>query len=108
MKLEIGQTIYLNPINNEARYNRNIKQVKIIKIGRKYFEVTDCRDRLNIETMLSDNGEYAPCFKAYLSLEQIENENKKHHLFDKFRKLFQYQNKFSLEQLEKIDKIIQE
>lgn len=34
MKLQIGQTVYLKPINNRARRNKEIKTAIIKKVGR--------------------------------------------------------------------------
>jgi hypothetical protein len=39
--MTIGQNVYLEPKNNAARYNKEIKKCTVSKIGRKYFEVDE-------------------------------------------------------------------
>lgn len=75
MKLEVGQTIYLKPINNAARYVKDmstaIVEVKITKVAKKYFYIDRMEEyeneRYNIETMYRDDGQYSSEWKAYTS-----------------------------------------
>lgn len=78
MKIQVGQTVYLKPINNRARRNKVIKTAIIKKVGRKYATILEderCESDFNIETMV-EKSDYSPDFEVYLSLEDAENSIK--------------------------------
>lgn len=50
--MKVGQKIYLKPIGNRARYSQEIKEVRVSKVGRKYFELEESHyGRFFIETV---------------------------------------------------------
>ena len=78
MKIQVGQIVYLKPINNRARRNKDIKTAVIKKVGRKYATILEderWETDFNIETMV-EKSNYSPDFEVYLSLEDAENSIK--------------------------------
>lgn len=106
--MKIGQTIYLKPIGNAKRHSKDIKEAKISKIGRKYFNVEPSYyGRFFIDSMYQDCGEYISDYKAYLSKQEIEEEEEANLLYLKIKKQFEsYGNPFTLNQLKKLDDFI--
>jgi hypothetical protein len=111
MKLEIGQKLFLKPVNNRARYGNNeIKEATVSKVGRKYFEVSELsRTKFEIDS-LREVSEYVPDWEVYFSKQQILDEDEINKLTSDFRLFFTRfdQPKLSLEQLRKIKEIISE
>jgi hypothetical protein len=73
-KIQVGQKIWLKPT---ARRSTAPIEVEITKIGRKYFEVEPGRyGRFYINTLTQDGGEYISNYQGYLSLEDIERDQR--------------------------------
>jgi ribosomal protein S24E len=75
-KLKVGQEVYLKPLNNMARYKKEIITAKIQKVGRKYAEAID-KNQVRVYVFHLDSmyqkSDYSADFKVYASLEDIEN-----------------------------------
>lgn len=105
--LKEGQTIYLKPINNAARYNQDIKEVKISKVGRKYFE-TFGYGKFFIDTLKQNNGNYLPNYVAYTNNQDILDENECLEIYSFIDRYFRYDwGGLSLEKMRQIKDIIQ-
>jgi len=77
-KLKIGQVVYAEPINNAARYHKNIKEFVIESLGNKYFTVKNeyertHRNKFSYETMCDVTG-YSPDYQIHLSKKEIEDK----------------------------------
>lgn len=111
-KLEVGMKVYLKSVGNVARDSKEIKEVVIKKIGRKYFEVGDEESeriyaKFNLED-LREVTDYGADWKLYFSKQEILDEEEYEKLrweiktkFDTFGKLG-----LTLEQLRKVKAII--
>lgn len=113
--LKVGNSIFLVPMGNAARYNNIMIETKITKVARKYFYVEDfsrsfSETKFEIESGNDFCGQYSSNWKAYLTKECIEKKKRKHKLNDSIRNIFKGygDSKLSLEQLEKIYLIIKE
>ena len=106
MQIQVGQTVYLEPTAYAAHRNKDIVETVVTKVGRKYFEVKNRRERFNLEKMCEITC-YTPSWHIYLSKKEIEDKNEKETLISRLRKLFQNYNNInlSLEQLREIQKI---
>lgn len=69
--MKLGQKIYLAPQGNAARYNKEVHEDVITKIGRVYFE-TKRHGRFNIQTMQHDNGQYSSQYQAFFNTEDYQ------------------------------------
>lgn len=106
-KLKMGDVVYLEPMNNAARRNGEIiKDVPIIRVGRKYFECT--YGKFEIETGLHCNGGYTSNYKAYTSLTEVEEKRDRWRLHQQIAEYFRssYEPELSLSKLKEINKII--
>lgn len=106
--MEVGQKVYLEPINNNARYSKEIKESRISKIGRKYFELEDkYYGRFFIESMRQDCGQYISGYNAYLSMQEIEDKKEAQKLFAEIKKVFSgFGTEIPLSKLKEIERII--
>jgi hypothetical protein len=116
--LKIGQTIYMKVYGNSARYLNSINasleeyisEYKISKIGNKYFSILDSfNTKFEIVTGIQKNG-FNGGKKAYLKKQDIYDEKEISDLEKKFSDSFYWtsRKKLSLDQLRRIDKIIEE
>ncbi len=110
MKLEVGQTVYVQPIGNKRRYTSDIAEAKVSKIGKKYFELEGYyRERFYLDSGLNDGRGYISDYHVRLSLQEIEDEKEitelSHFIGDRFQ-YGQNRDQLSLEQLRKIKAII--
>jgi len=113
---KIGQTVYFvaKEMGNAYRtYKDQILEGKITKIGNKYFDHDNYRvNKINIETMQNDAGGYCIDWDCYISKEAIENKIKSELIIDKIAEFGESWyggfNNLSLNQLERILKIIEE
>jgi hypothetical protein len=88
-KIEIGQTVYLKPLNNAARRSSEIIESVVTKVGKKYFNVSpEYLRRFSLDTMLQDCGNWTAEYKAYLSKQEILDEREKYELYDYLRKTY--------------------
>ena len=115
--LEVGKTVFLKPVNNEARRSKEIKEKFILKIGRKYFfvgkegETVDKRTlKFSIDTLYQENKGYAPNWQVYFDKQEIFDEREFYELISKIRKEFTEYGKlrFTLNQLRRISVIMDE
>jgi len=106
--MEIGQEIFIEPTNNAARYNKEVKKCRISKIGKKYFEVEEMNGtRFFIKDLKHDAGQYTSNYNCYLTLQEIKDKKEAQAIFDNVKKVFSgWKNKLSLSQLKEIDRII--
>lgn len=117
MELKLGQKAFLKPINNAARYgNKEIKEVEIVKIGRKYFFVGkegETNERLMTKFNIEDRKQtsnYSPDWQFYFSKQEILDEEEEKELTSKIKRKFDTWEKtgLSLDQLKRIHSIINE
>jgi len=107
--MKVGQKIYLKPIGNNARYgNQEVRECTISKIGRKYFELEEKGyGRFFIESMAQDCGQYISGYQAYLSIQDIEDEEEAKKLYSEIKKAFSgFSTSLSLSELKEISRII--
>lgn len=75
MKIEVGQILYLEPIGNAGRRNKEIKPVCVSKVGRYFFELSESHyGRFYIDTMIQDGKGYTPNYIAYFSEQDIKDK----------------------------------
>ena len=119
MKLEVGQKVFLKPINNQARYIKddilnNIEEYEIKKVGRKYFEVwQEQREYNTLKFEIEDKSQginYSRNWILYFSVQEIIDEIEADKLTSKIRDLIGQYGKInlSLNQLKRITDIIKE
>lgn len=106
--MKVGQKVFIEPRNNAVRYSKEIKESKISKIGRKYFELEDKYfGRFYKDNLEQDAGNYTSNYKVYFSLQEIEDRKEAQALYDNLKKYFSgWNSSLSLSQLKSIDKII--
>lgn len=80
IKLEIGQQVYLKPINSLARRHSGIYTATIEKVGRKFAKIKDNYDlyantEFDIQNMC-EKSVYSPNYKVYLTYEDADNSTK--------------------------------
>lgn len=117
-KIEVGTELYLVPGYIAAhRYGKDVKKATVSKVGRKYIHVDVDKDvydaitlnKNNLECIDPFNGER--CWKAYTSMEEIENAKEKETLLKQFGQLFSLYgkgNQLTLKQLRAIKAIVRE
>ncbi len=114
-KPQIGQKVYLKPINDTARGgNKEIKERKILRIGRKYLEVWNgeylhSAKKFHLDT-LKEASDYSPDYQLYFSRQDIVNEEEAEELVKVIRNILGNWGKpeLSLDQLRRIHEIIKE
>lgn len=106
--MEVGQNVYLEPINNNARYSKEIKESRISKIGRKYFELEEKHyGRFFVDSMRQDCGQYVSGYNAYLSKQEIEDKKEAQKIFVELKKVFSgLSTEITLAKLKEIERII--
>lgn len=116
MKIELGQKVYLKPGTNTGRYDKSIKEGVISKVGRKYYEVVlDGNLGDTHKYLISDSTQvtdYCADYYVYDSLKAIEDEEEIDKLCwgigQAFSTMASAKDKYSLEQLRRIDNILKE
>ena len=111
--IRVGMKVYLKPTgaNNTRNIRGNllehIEEAMVSRVGRKYFYLDGRDDKYDISTM-EHTSEHHYDLKAYLSLQEIEDEIEAEKLESKIRTaLKQYGSTgLSLEQLREINRII--
>lgn len=113
--MQVGDYVYLKPVNNAARYGKHdIVENIIKKVGRKYFEVWDGEHEYTITKFHLDTKRqvtnYSPDWILYFSKQEVINEQEHNKIISEIRKVFEGWSKvnLSLEQLREIKKIIDE
>lgn len=102
--MKVGDTIFLEPLSNAARYSKEIKEDIIEKIGNKYFYLK-IHGKFNIDSMMQDNGQYSSNYKAYKSRNDLEDKKLYIYLKIKIKEHIEM-DRASLENLIDISKII--
>jgi hypothetical protein len=106
--LFVGQILFKR---EKSAYNGgSIKEYKITKIGKKYFECEGLRERFNVSDLYYECKNYSQNnYKLYMSVKEIEEEDEYNNLLKQIREDFRsYSPSFTLEQLRKINLIITE
>lgn len=106
--LKVGQKVYFK----EHIYGSGkpkIEEAEISKVGNKYFELKNhFSDRFFIDTLKHDGRGYSSRGKVYLTMKEIQDEDERYKLNEKFRKFFSGGPVgLSLLDLREIDKIIE-
>lgn len=116
-KIEVGTILYLVPGSIAVyRYGKDIKKATVSKVGRQYIYVNADKDvydaiklnKNNLECIDTFNGERL--WKAYTSVEEIENAKEKETLLNQFSQFFSLYgkgNQLTLEQLRAIKSIVE-
>ena len=103
----VGQKVWVNP-SSLRRSRREPFEATVSKVGRKYFELTECpREKYDLETLrqvTETNYEN----KVYLKLQDILDEKEHQKLSDEIKRAFNGYGKlqYSLEQLRKVAEIV--
>jgi DNA-binding MarR family transcriptional regulator len=106
--LFVGQILFKR--EKSAYDGGSIKEYKITKIGKKYFECEGLRHRFNISNLTYECKDYSQFnYTLYRSIKEIEEEDEYNNLLKQIREDFRsYKLSFTLEQLRKINLIITE
>lgn len=113
-KSMVGQTVYLKSDGNNARYGVKIKECKITKVGRKYYEVGEENSKyFNVKFKIEGNDqvtEYSADWKLYFSQQEILDEEEYNATMSLLRSKFDRWGvkEFTLDQLRRIKAIIVE
>lgn len=121
--LEVGQIVYLKPGINKGRYDKSIKRGKVLKVGRKYYDVVllinkdgeYVESRSKYKYYISDNTQvtdYCSDYYVYFSEQDILDEQEFEDIHWSISSLFGsvdcVKKSLSLEQLRRIKDIIDE
>ncbi len=110
--LKVGQIVYCKPGVNKSKYNPDIMEGVISKVGRKYIEVKigqNCRAYIFHKDTLKQVTDYTPDYYLYFDKQEILDERERNKLEREILKVFSEQNpsiKLTLEQLREIRNII--
>ena len=86
--LSVGQTVWCLELDRRSN-DVSLKETKITKIGKKYFEIElGRRCRFFIDSLKHDNSGYPSRYMIYLSKEQYENEVEVNEIYSKLRNIF--------------------
>lgn len=115
MKPQVGQKVFLRPVNNAARGgNKVIKKYEVKSVGRKYFEVWDglwvhSGIKFHLDS-LREVTEYTSDYALYFSVQEILDEDESNDLVCNIRGVFGSYGKIglTLAQLRNINTIIKE
>lgn len=111
-KYKVDMEVYGEPYGNYARRSKEIIKFKVIKVSNKYAELQ--RDEwYNTEKCDMSTGKIGDLNQGYTlygSLKDLEDKIKADNLKLKLRRYFDWNNtqKLTLEQLERINSIIEE
>lgn len=81
-KIKVGQIVYAKPINDAARYDKNLITCIVISVGNKYFQIkkisdinySSFRNQFYIDGLKEKSANYYPDYRIYLSKEEVEEE----------------------------------
>ncbi|MES2287445.1 MAG: hypothetical protein V4547_17255 [Bacteroidota bacterium] len=111
MEIKVGQKIWVRYNGHDTRKDNKPYEAEVVKVGRKYFEALNVGytrpDKYELESMIQAvDSNYRN--KAYLSIEEINDENERNKLSSKLKEAFRSYGTlpFTLQQLRDIDKII--
>lgn len=114
--MEVGDKVFLKAVGNNARGRKEvlIEEYEIMKIGRKYFEVSnDSRYKslkFNLEDNRQENRGYIADWDLYFSRQEILDEEEIEKLHWDIKTAFNGygKSKFTLDQLRRINAIVDE
>lgn len=121
--VEVGQVVYLKPGTNKGRYDKSICRGKVVKVGRKYYDVVlllningeYTESRAKYKYNISDNTQvtnYCADYYVYFSEQDILDEEEFEDIRMDIRSLFDsslsLKKVLSIEQLRRIKDIIEE
>lgn len=108
-KPKVGQSLWVESLSPHSSHVS--KEAKVTKVGRKYFEVEEFWGRFKIENFYHDIG-YSPEYRAWESLQDMEDNKLYGRLWEKITKAFHWEHKpketLSLSQLKRISEILEE
>lgn len=108
--LKKGQIVYCNPGINKSRYNKDIVEGIIEKVGRKYIHVSIGYHTYKFEKeTLKPVASYPPDYYLHLDKQGVFDERERKELIAEFESFFSFTGKgkfLTLEQLRKIKEII--
>lgn len=110
-ELSVGQTVYIEPVGNAAKYGTDIIETKISKIGKKYIETEKFGEmyKFNIsDGKQKDTGYgYGYDYILYLTKQEIDDKNEREKLLRNLHYDW-YSFDLTLDQLTRIKVIIDE
>lgn len=96
--LFVGQIIYYKIISDRRGDDTSLKETKITKIGRKYFEIEEkWVGKFFKDSLIHDAGQYSPGYEIYLSKEDYENEIEANKIYLQLKKVFSGYGKTTME-----------
>lgn len=109
--LKVGQTLFVEPIGNMRRSSKGIREVKIAKIGRLFFELEERHlGRFSIETLVQDGKGFISDYQCFRSMEEIKERDEANELWRYLKDKFSpYASKIDLpiEKMRQIKSIIE-
>ena len=103
----VGQILF-REIN--TRYKKAITEHIVTKVGKKYFECSDLRDKITISNLKHEDNVYSQRnYQMYRSKQEILDKNEMNSLFQKIKQSFSDYNhngNFTIEQLRNIADIV--
>lgn len=104
-KLKVGQTVYLEPLANAARKNNEIQEAIVQSVGKKYFTANGMK--FNLDDGIHNAGNYVSEYKAYESVQEIEEKRLADYLHKKIKDSFgAFKATHTLSELKQIAEII--
>lgn len=102
---KVGQTVYLEPANNQLRMNnKEIRETKILTVGKKYLTVEGygySRMKFGIvNNSIRDISNYCANYYLHTDLQKIQDEKLEAKLRNKVK-----EHKFTFEELKKINEL---
>lgn len=85
-KLIEGQKLWWVPQRNRHAHE---KEVTVLKVGRKWAQL-DNHERIDLETLVADAGQYTPSGCCYLSREEYEQAGALTQAWSKLKRDLQY------------------
>jgi len=104
----VGQVLFREV---SSRYTeRHITEHTVTKVGKKYFECTDLRDKITISNLMHENKVYSQSnYQMYRTKQEILDKNEMSKLYNTIQKSFSHytnSSKYTLEQLRQIADIV--
>jgi hypothetical protein len=113
--MNVGDKVFLKAVGNNARGRKEvlIEEYQIVKIGRKYFEVSKENSSWTIKFHIDGKRQvtdYTPDWSLYFSKQEILDEQEVSKLTGSIKKVFDTYGKvnLTLDQLRRINEIINE
>jgi hypothetical protein len=110
-KLTVGQKVFVEPIGNAARREKEIKEATITKIGNKYFELDKSwMGRFFIKHLSQDGKGFISDYQVWLSMDDYNAEEERIKTTAYLKEYFgQYGRAIlNLDQLKRIKAVIEE